>query len=80
MDTTSTPEAAKKAQPTYWTAFLNVKGIPKVLSAKYQKDLKKLLNNETEAEVLSIVRGKSFSTKIVTSFDIVQSGEYNPAV
>ncbi len=65
----ATPLAAT-LPPIMWTGFLNVAGTPKVVAAKYQKDLKKLLAEYPEAEVLAILRGRSFGVKVVKSFDI----------
>ncbi len=70
LDQPATPETSKsKMPPTVWTAFVTVHGVPKVLTAKYQKDLKKTLNEFSGIEVMSIMRGKTFGTKVVTSID-----------
>ena len=71
METSTEATVGKKKSTNLWSAFITEKGTARVLTAKYQKDLKKQLNAAPEAEVLSIVRGRLFETAVVKSFDIV---------
>lgn len=70
---TEAAKSPKKPSSTQWLAFVVNKTtqIPTVLSSKYQIELKKQLNELENYEVVKIVKGKTFETKIKTSFDFV---------
>lgn len=71
---TATPTPTRKTSTVLWMAFVLREGTATVLTGKTQRELKKGLNLLGEnTQVLTIVRGKPFSTKVTQSFDIVEA-------